>query len=190
MIDKFWEALKAIPVNKTGEVVRLLECGTRNSSPARASFVKALRGDLLYTGLDFQAGPGVDLVMDLHDLSALPTGHYDAILICSTLEHVRRPWKVAEQLARITSRQGGILYCQTHQSFPLHGYPDDYFRFSTGALGEIFSRESGWKILESGYEYPCTVTPTGNYFPHARNWNFEAESHLNSWCLCSRQKGE
>ena len=28
----------------------------------------------------------------------------------------------------------GVLFLQTHQTFLIHGYPSDYFRFTTEAL--------------------------------------------------------
>ena len=38
---------------------------------------------------------------------------------------------------------GGLIYIQTHQSFPLHGYPHDYFRFSREALASLFGTHDG-----------------------------------------------
>lgn len=185
MIAGFWDRFRALP-----GPVRLLECGTlqRPGAPPsqRRDEALAIRRDAAYVGLDLAAGPGVDVVADLHDLAALANGPpFDAVLICSVLEHVRRPWVAARQLARVV-RPGGLLYCQTHQSFPLHDHPGDYFRFSADALREVFAPDAGWRAIEAGHEYPAQVVPLGNYFAHARGWNFEAPAWLNSWVLCER----
>jgi hypothetical protein len=160
MIGKFWDALKALPPGR----VRLLECGTRhtagNPPSSRREEAVALRRDLTHTGLDLAPGPGV-------------------------LEHVRRPWEAARQLARVV-RPGGLLYCQSHQTFPLHLHPGDYFRFTAEALREVFAADAGWRVLDAGHEFPCAVLPLGNHFTHARGWNFAAPAYLNSWAMAER----
>jgi SAM-dependent methyltransferase len=186
MIGKFWDALKALPPGR----VRLLECGTRhtagNPPSSRREEAVALRRDLTHTGLDLAPGPGVDVVADLHDLTALAAGPpFDAALLCSVLEHVRRPWEAARQLARVV-RPGGLLYCQSHQTFPLHLHPGDYFRFTAEALREVFAADAGWRVLDAGHEFPCAVLPLGNHFTHARGWNFAAPAYLNSWAMAER----
>jgi SAM-dependent methyltransferase len=186
MIGKFWDALKALPPGR----VRLLECGTlaREGGPpsSRRDEALALRPGVEHVGLDLSAGPGVDVVADLHDLTALAAGPpFDAALLCSVLEHVRRPWEAARQLARVV-RPGGLLYCQSHQTFPLHLHPGDYFRFTAEALREVFAADAGWQVLDAGHEYPCAVVPLENYFTHARGWNFAAPAWLNAWTLAER----
>jgi SAM-dependent methyltransferase len=188
MIGKFWDALKALPPGR----VRLLECGTRHTAgtppSSRREEAVALRRDLTHTGLDLAPGPGVDVVADLHDLTALAAGPpFDAALLCSVLEHVRRPWEAARQLARVV-RPGGLLYCQSHFLFPKHSYPNDYSRFSADGLREVFSRDVGWAAIDTGEEYPALVVPLTNAWAHgAKGWNFEPEKgHLNSWILCER----
>lgn len=138
------------------------------------------------TGLDIQEGEGVDVIGDAHEASRLfKPQQFDAIYTVSTLEHLRRPWVVAKELAA-TTRPGGWLYCQTHQSFPVHGYPNDYFRFSTDALREIFAPDTGWRMLQCEYEFPCKVLPVSNAFVHAKDWNFEAPAWLNVHCIAER----
>lgn len=187
MIARFWEELARLE----GSPCRLLECGSKRQAgqpPGAGSQAKEWREDVQLVGLDQQSGEGVDFVADLHDLSglALAGDAFDAVLCCSVLEHVRRPWAVAEQLARVT-RPGGVLYCQTHLSFPLHYYPHDYYRFTTAGLAEVFCF-AGWKEVIASYEFPCAITPLDNHFPHARDWDFHSASRsfLNVWGLYRR----
>ena len=70
-------------------------------------------------------------------------------------------------------QSGGVLYIQTHQTFPLHGYPHDYYRFSEQALRSL-CRDSGLVTLAAGYDGPCTITPA-----NCPVWNPVAEAFLN-----------
>lgn len=179
MIGKFWEGLARL---KEGS--RVLECGTATPPNKRSAVLRHAPG-ARRVGTDMVAGDDVDVVCDLHELSSRFGPEFDAILCTSVLEHVLRPWVVAEQLARVAA-PGCLLYVQTHQSFPLHDYPGDYFRFSADALQVLFCAGVGWRCLDAGHEYPAKVIPLGNELAHARDWNFGAEAYLNSWILCER----
>lgn len=197
MIHLFWDALKTLE----GSPVRLLECGSRRQPgqpPGEARNARMHREDVLVTGLDAEPGEGVDVVADLHDLSvrhrlvgdallsAEEGGPFDAVLICSTLEHVRRPWVVARELARVT-RPGGVLYCATHQTFPIHHYPADYFRFSADALAEVFSEDAEWDVLAKGHHGDCKVVPLDNEFVRAHDWDFASLGAIEAWLLARRK---
>ncbi len=166
---------------------RVLEIGTRGwggESPrnSRLSMLRVNPGTQ-WVGLDVEGGEDVSVVADLHEVSQhFPAGHFDMVFCASVLEHLRRPWVAAAELAKVV-RPGGLLLAQTHQSFPLHGYPQDYFRFSREGLGEIFSRAAGWNVLQSEYKFPAKVVPTENL---GESWNFQAEAWLNTEALIER----
>ena len=158
---------------------RVLELGTRgwDGKPPKHNRerVKEACPQAQWIGVDVQDGDGVDVVCDAHYLSRrFPPCHFDAFVACSTFEHLRRPWLVAQELAAIV-RVGGIGFVETHQSFPLHGYPHDYFRFSREALAELFAPDVGWWLLGSWYQYRCQVVPD-DVIP---DWNKEAFGFLN-----------
>jgi ubiquinone/menaquinone biosynthesis C-methylase UbiE len=169
---------------------RVLEIGTRRWKPDHATtrrlHVQEILPDCTYVGLDIQDGDDVDVVCDAHTLSTrFPANHFGGFICRSTLEHLRRPWVVARELAAVV-QPGGIGYVETHQTFPLHNYPADYFRFSTGALEELFSQDVGWTVERSSYHNPCRIMPTTNAFAHANDWSFEAEAWLNVVCVVRR----
>lgn len=188
MIARFWEELARLD----GSPCRLLECGSRRQPgqpPGAGAQARERRKDVELVGLDCQSGEGVDLVADLHNLGGIPEASFHAVLICSTLEHVRRPWVVAGELARVT-RPGGLLLCATHFVFPHHpAYGGDFYRFSDEGLREIFGHDAGWECVAAAMEFPCKVLPIVNAFAHAKDWNFEAESYLGSVILCRRLPG-
>jgi hypothetical protein len=39
----------------------------------------------------------------------------------------------------------------------LHGYPFDYFRFSTEALAGCFGSKNGIAVMASDYDFPCCI---------------------------------
>lgn len=126
-----------------------------------------------YVMSDVQAGTDVDVVADAHDLKPFADSEFNAYIAISVYEHLRRPWVCAEAARRVLSA-GGIALVMTHQTFPLHGYPSDYFRFSDHALAGIFE-DAGFKIIDGGYQYPCEIKPP----KEVRAWNRFAPSYLN-----------
>jgi hypothetical protein len=107
-----------------------------------------------FIGTDIEWGTDVDVVADLHKLSAV-TGpeSFDVIISASTFEHLKYPTLAAHELLK-TLRVGGVLFVQTHQSFHLHGYPSDYFRFSREALASLFGTKMSFQVKATDYEFP------------------------------------
>lgn len=121
---------------------------------------------------DIMQGDEVDIVCDLQNINNVTSEKFDGIFCPATLEHIERPWVALYATSQLLKPKG-VLYIQTHQTFPLHGYPHDYFRFSRQAL-ETLCFDSGLNTLKSGYDGPCTITPVGECI-----WNPLAESFLN-----------
>ncbi len=163
---------------------RVLEVGTKRwgeRPTSRKAWLAERWPDSTHVGCDRESGPDVDVVADLETLSSsFPAASFDLVVMEAVLEHVARPWVAAGELARVLA-PGGLLYVQTHQTFPLHYYPQDYWRFSKVALGVLFGPPAG-VTLGSGYEFPTTVLqPEG-----VEVWNAAAEAFLNVWCVVGR----
>jgi len=88
-----------------------------------------------FVGCDLQPGPGVDEVQDLHALT-LPDASVGAALLFDTIEHVRDPFRALHEIRRCL-KPGGILVMTSHWYFPIHAYPDDYWRFTASAFREL-----------------------------------------------------
>ncbi|KKN10245.1 hypothetical protein LCGC14_1038590 [marine sediment metagenome] len=84
--------------------------------------------DKEYIGADMQDGLGVDIVLNLHDID-LPSDHVGTVLCLNTFEHVEFPRKAIEEIYRIL-KSNGILIISSHMNFPIHGAPNDYWRFT------------------------------------------------------------
>ena len=137
---------------------RVLELGTKRSIGDRSTMHKEWvpqAGEFL--GSDVDAGVDVDIVADVHRLTEV-TGEeqFDVVISCSTLEHLKYPHLAAHQVMRVL-KVGGLLFIQTHQSFPLHAYPYDYFRFSREALAGLFGTRMGFRVIDTNYEFPAGI---------------------------------
>ncbi|MDZ4817806.1 MAG: class I SAM-dependent methyltransferase [Planctomycetota bacterium] len=134
----------------------VLEIGSKNygnTSSFRQTFTT-----VPYVGVDLADGLGVDVVADLTaGIGTLPENHFALAICCSVLEHVHKPWLMAENIARLV-RPGGQLYVSVPWVWRYHPYPDDYFRFSFRAIKSLFEHFS-W---DRAY-YSTTVD--GEFFP-------------------------
>ena len=131
---------------------RILELGTKQSIPGRSTHHKDWAPQANWTLTDLEHGGDVDVVADAHKLDqAFPASSFDAVISSATFEHLQRPWIATQAIARIL-KPGGLLYIGTHQSFPLHAYPHDYWRFSTEALRTLLE-DAGLETLGAWYEW-------------------------------------
>ena len=153
---------------------RVLELGTKRSIASRSTrhddWVPNA-GEYLVT--DIESGADVDFIADVHRLTST-TGEeqFDVMISCSTFEHFKYPHLAAHEVMKAL-RIGGVLFIQTHQSFPLHAFPFDYFRFSREALAGLFGAQMGFQVLATDYEFPAKIFSPRNHIAQ------EAPAYLN-----------
>jgi len=70
-------------------------------------------------------------------LCGLKEGHFDMIICCSVLEHVEKPWEMAQNITRLI-KPNGRVYMSVPWVWKYHAYPDDYFRFSWRGIESLF----------------------------------------------------
>lgn len=88
-----------------------------------------------FIGCDVRPGPGVDEIQDLHRLSLRDESVGTALLL-DTIEHVREPWRAMAELHRCLV-PGGIIVMTSVLYFPIHAYPDDYWRFTASGFSSL-----------------------------------------------------
>lgn len=81
-----------------------------------------------FIGTDMRPGPGVDRVEDLRRLS-FADGEIGTAICFDTLEHCEDPPLACRELARVVA-DGGVCLISSVMLFGIHGYPNDYFRFT------------------------------------------------------------
>lgn len=133
----------------------VLEIGSR----ARSAITRRHRipARLSYVGLDILPGPNVDIVGDAHELaSVIRDRKFVAIFSTSVFEHLLMPWKVALEINRVLE-PGGIVYTATHQTWPIHEEPWDFWRYSRHAWQAIFNPATGFEIVEAVVGDPARI---------------------------------
>lgn len=153
---------------------KVLELGTLRWNPSKQTH----HGSWLSPGSthiksDVADGLDVDVVADAHDLSPFADGEFDALIAISVWEHLRKPW-VAAEAARRVLKNGGLIYVATHHTFPVHGYPSDYTRWTDEGLKCLFD-EPEWTDRQAAFSYPCKIVPP----KVVKVWNEAATSFLN-----------
>lgn len=160
----------------------VLEVGTLQSVPGRSTHVMSWFPHVKkpqYTMVDIAAGADVDVVANIHALPREWTSFFDVFVASAVFEHLQRPWIAAQEIERILS-PGGICYISTHQTFPIHGYPQDYFRFTKEALTLLFS-DAGLEVIDAAYEFRCKILAPAEAVPPAylEEWNETFPSFCN-----------
>jgi hypothetical protein len=124
----------------------VLELGARaRSGISRRGLFK----DLRYTGFDIKDGENVDVVGDAHRLGSIfEPGQFDFAYSISVFEHLLWPWKVALELNAVL-KVGGVVLIQSHQTWPRHDAPWDFFRFSASSWNSLFCDATGFRIVRA-----------------------------------------
>jgi SAM-dependent methyltransferase len=96
----------------------------------------------------------VDVVCDLTaPENPLHKNYFDLVICCSVMEHVPRPWVMAEKISELV-RPGGKLYVAVPWVWKYHGYPKDYYRFTHTAIEYLYPNFSwgnfAWSSISAG----------------------------------------
>jgi len=146
---------KLLDPEKSG---KLLEVGSRKRSfIVRRDFLPSDKWS--YVGIDILKGENVDIVGDAHKLSEIfSKNQFDAVMAYSVLEHLLMPWKFIIELNKVM-KTGGFGYFTTHQSWPIHDAPWDFWRFSDQAWKSLLNKKTGFEIIEARMGEPTFTVP-------------------------------
>ena len=108
------------------------------------------------TGVDISPGRFVDKIVDLEqDFSQiskiLESSAYKTIICFNVLEHVYNPIKVLENLVNLLQKDG-FLHISTPISWPIHAYPDDFWR-PLPNFYKAFANKNNLTILDDRFKY-------------------------------------
>jgi len=129
--------------DKLGDDV--LEIGSRLTNDGAWWIVNRDLARGAWLGIDMQPGPGVDQVVDIHSPPREWAGRFSGVLCSEVLEHVARPW-IAMPVLNTLLRPGGWIVVTTLTSFPIHGFPDDYYRYTISGL-RVLMEDAGFRNI-------------------------------------------
>lgn len=110
-----------------------------------------------YIGIDIQAGPGVDRILNGHDINKVwPENTFDTVICLETLEHDSEFWTTIANIKTVLKPNGYLYLSMPTIGFPFH-YPPDYWRFTEMGLKNLF-RMADCEIIEV-----ATLKDTANY---------------------------
>lgn len=133
---------------------RILEIGSRNVNGSVRPFIERFLKPKEYIGIDIIKGEYVDIVIPAEKLEDhFGKESFDVILSTEVLEHVR-DWRLVINNMKSVLKRGGFLYITTRsRGFPLHDFPNDYWRYEIEDFKYIFS-DFDIIVLEKDKEAP------------------------------------
>jgi SAM-dependent methyltransferase len=141
--------------------VSVLELGsrTRDATTFVARDKVFFDPSIKYSGLDIIAGPNVDVVGDVHQLSKyFGKESFDLVYSNWVFEHLMMPWLAAIEINKVL-RKGGELFINTNHSISLHDFPWDFWRYSETCWHGLLNEFTGFEILKTAIGDPVRITP-------------------------------
>jgi SAM-dependent methyltransferase len=139
----------------------VVEFGALQVEPDQDGDLRSLFAGRPYTGTDMREGPGVDRVEDLRALG-FADGSVGTALCLDTLEHCEDPPQACRELARVTDPDGGVCVISSVMLFGIHGYPNDYFRFTPEGFRSLLGGfDSAWVCGVGHPDIPFQVIGVG-----------------------------
>jgi SAM-dependent methyltransferase len=125
--------------------VKILEVGSLDVNGSLRS-VKPTYSE--YTGVDFQKGDGVDIVLQTADRLPFEDNTFDAVVCSSVYEHAEFFWALHLECLRVL-KSTGLLYVNAPSNGVIHRYPVDSWRFypDAGASLTAWANKNGYKSL-------------------------------------------
>jgi len=111
-----------------------------------------------YRILNMEAGAGVDIIGDVHDISLVEPNSLDSVIIFNVLEHCYAPWIAVENIYKWL-KPGGKCFAMVPSSIRLHATPSDYWRPLPDGFAWIFRNYSQQKL----YVYGNPITVIASY---------------------------
>jgi SAM-dependent methyltransferase len=138
----------------------IVEFGSLQVEPDQPNDLRRLLGDRDFTGTDIRPGPGVDRVEDLRGLS-YQDAEIGTALCLDTLEHCEDPRQACREIHRVLA-PGGLCVITSVMLFPIHGYPNDYWRFTPEGFRVLLEPFDDVDVVGIGHpEVPTQVIGVG-----------------------------
>lgn len=129
-----WVSEKREQYDFTGQAV--LEVGSMNINGSVRSLFTGVSG---YTGIDIREGPGVDFIMNAHEIR-FPDESFGLVICLEMLEHDDEFWLSMKEMGRVLKHGGILMLTARGNGFLPHEFPHDYWRFMPSAFEKLINR--------------------------------------------------
>jgi hypothetical protein len=121
------------------------------SADVNGSYRKIFREEQFsYIGLDFAAGPGVDIVLQDAERIPLPDNYADVVISGQVFEHCEFFWVTFKEMLRVLKPDGYLLLIAPSGG-PIHLYPVDCYRFYPDAYRAL-AKFGGCQLIDSWHD--------------------------------------
>lgn len=140
----------------TGENLKVLDIGSMIvKRQGRIGTYRDVFSGHDYIGADLADGPNVDLVLAEEYKLPFPDETFDVVISGQLFEHLKFPWIMIEEMARVT-KKGGHVCVIAPFIVHVHYYPLDCYRFlpqGLSALAEYAKLETLWTKVSPTEEW-------------------------------------
>lgn len=122
-----------------------------------------------YFGVDMREGPNVTHVCDATQRIPFDSNWAGTVVCLDMLEHCDDFFAAAKEMFRIL-RPDGHFFAATVMNFPIHEYPNDYWRFTPSGMTYLLSKVMGLEEVEvtvtnldgrGTADFPCIIRGVG-----------------------------
>jgi SAM-dependent methyltransferase len=92
-------------------------------------------------------------------------GSFDAVISSAVLEHVKDPFRCAQEIIRVL-KPGGDLICCVPFLQPMHGYPHHYYNMTSSGIRNLFEPH----IEVRRHEVPASALPIWSLTWMLKSW--------------------
>ena len=176
--------------------IKVLEIGSLIVEGQEHLSVRKLFPEAEYIGVDMQKGNGVDVVKDFidwcnqcdnekHDGLNYRYKHenkFDLVLCLDMLEHAKDPFNIINS-AKDCLKPDGVLLVTSVFNFPIHEYPNDYWRFTPACFKMLLGYKS--RVYKIGSELiPHTIIG----IKYLENMYLNINTEINKYCKEQTEK--
>lgn len=119
---------------------RILEVGSRYVNGSVRPFIERFMNPEKYVGVDIEKGLYVDEIVSAEGIiERFGKESFDTVITTDMMEHVS-DWRLIINNIKSILKPDGVLYLTTcSYGFPLHNFPNDFWRFEIEDIKRIFS---------------------------------------------------
>lgn len=127
------------------EGAKILDVGSYDVNGSYKSLFDGM--NIQYLGLDIEAGPNVDVVMESpYSWDNLKDDEFDYIISGQAFEHIEYPWLTIKEIYK-KLKIGGVACIIAPSSAPEHKYPFDCYRYYSDGFRAL-AKWAGFTVLD------------------------------------------